>query len=129
MSEDIYKRNFDRPFPRHNILVELSVMEKLNQLWVLPTVKQVYQGFNWRYHDLKQGKGNNYKPPLKDVISLLEADVKKSWAFASLGENVISSRQFYRLVTELHSTITKLKKQNKDELNSHAYLAKLENLW
>ena len=59
MSEDIYKRNYDRPSPRHNILAELSVMEKLNQLRVLPTVKQVYQGFNWRYHDLKQGKGNN----------------------------------------------------------------------
>ena len=52
-------------------------MQKLNQLRVLLTVKQVYQGFNWRYHDLNKGKGNNYKPPLKDVISLLEADVKR----------------------------------------------------
>ena len=78
---------------RQNILSNVSVMEKLTRLRTLPTLRNVMQGYFWRQHEFKAGKGPNFQPAISDVASLVEKDIRQTWIFANLGTSLLSSQR------------------------------------
>ena len=78
---------------RQNILSNVSVMEKLTKLRTLPTLRNVIQGYFWRQHELKAGKGPNFQPATSDIASLVEKVIRQTWIFANLGTGLLPSQR------------------------------------
>ena len=71
------------------ILSKVSVLEKLPTLRVLPTLMHVIHDYHWQQNELTLGKGTNYKPPIRGIATLVEEDIRKTWNFGNLGNNVL----------------------------------------
>ena len=56
-------------------------------------MREVIQGYHWRQHELKMGKGSNFQPSISDVAGLVEEDIRQTWIFANLGTNLLSSQR------------------------------------
>ena len=108
-----------------NALEDLSVMEELQTLSMLPTIREVCRGFEWRFNELKNGGAN---PRFIDVAEKLEADVRKTWEKASLSNVFLTSQRFKIVLKNLRDRIAALKAQPKNKLESPTYLAKLDQL-
>ena len=52
-------------------------MVELKKQATLPTTKEVILGYNWRFNELKIGKGLSYHPKGYDVEKLVLEDIKK----------------------------------------------------
>ena len=83
MEVNPYAKQYERPrgTREDDILDDLSVAVELKLLPVLPTIRDVCRGYEWRFHQLKNGGEN---PKFCAVASLLELDIKQSWEKASL---------------------------------------------
>jgi len=67
-------------------------MEKLTKLRTLPTLRNVIQGYFWRQHELKAGKGSCFQPAISDMASLVVDGIHQTWIFANLGTSLLSSQ-------------------------------------
>jgi len=112
---------------RQSILSNVSVMEKLTKLRTLPTLRNVIQGYFWRQHELKAGKGPNFQPAFSDIASLVENDIRETWVFANLGTNLLSSQRIIQKIKCSINHLSSLKAQPKSRLQSPSYLNKLES--
>ena len=110
---------------RQNILSNVSVMEKLTKLRTLPTLRNVIQGYFWRQHELKAGKGPNFQPATSDIASLVEKDIRQTWIFANLGTGLLSSQRITQKIKTGISRLSSLKAQPKNRLQFPSYLIKI----
>ena len=55
---------------RQHLLSEFDPLVELKKQSMLPTVKDVILGYNYRMNELKQGKGANFRPKQYDVLIL-----------------------------------------------------------
>ena len=124
--ENIYARSYVRPTGgRLKILEDLCTLKKLENISVLPTIRQVSQNYEWWFNQLKAGGAN---PRFIDVSEHVERDVKSVWEKASLGNVLVSTRRFQELLQNLRNRIKKLKAQPKTRLNHPLFLSKLDDL-
>ena len=99
-----------------DIIAELSVIAELRKQNMLPIVKDVIMGYNFRFNQLKGV--SNVNPKYVQVAELVEADVMLSWNFASLGNNVVSHQRVHQILKEYLDRLSKLKAQPQNRRNS-----------
>ena len=127
MEENQYAKYYSRPSGSRtmNVLEDLSVMEELQTLSMLPTIREVCRGFEWRFNELKNSGAN---PRFIDVTEKIEPDLRKTWEKASLSNVFLTSQRFKIVLKNLRDRIAALKAQPKNKLESPTYLAKLDQL-
>ena len=100
-------------------------MEELSTLSDLPTLKDVYGAYYWRQNELKDGKGLNYKPTQTEVAKLVMQDILRTWTYASLERNVVTSQG---ILKKIKKSIDDLAKLNRTPSNRPGYLSQVNKL-
>ena len=113
---------------RRNILGELSAVVRLTKQSTLPTKKEVILGYNWHLNQSKAGAGPSFNPRAYDIESLVLADVKETWAYASLESCMVSNDRAHAMVKTLMTNIAKLRAQPKARFTAQSYIDKHEKL-